>query len=732
MKKRFISILVCLAVACSIGLSACGGGNNNGVDENPDDTVVPADHEHEWIKNAKASTAATCGEDGITYYVCTGCDETYSEVVKATGEHTYGNNNVCDVCGYIDMSGLTESEAIAAHGFYHVDADNSKTYTTGDTVSFGSYPQELVGDETVLAALDAKAGVAPTVEDAGDWISYGYYSESVPTDYMFYKDVESDGVNYRGVYLLGYRPYYSNLEASGDYSYIDDSGYDLNTVYWFEYSPIVWNVLEYKSGRLLVNAERCLEGQPFQALYEGDADSMVIPGTQTPVNDWENSTLRSFLNNDFYGVAFNEAERALIPTVTLDNRTSGYGADSAYQIIQNDTEDNVFLLSYQDVVNQAYGFTSLARSFTDYSTIQGLRPSGEANTASGDPACSYVLRSAGNKSYLLSAVSKQGTLSFQSNSVKVNTTDSYDSYAVNGDLGVLPALYIKVGAVEWEEHSWEYENASGETVTLDYAVCFPKSYSSDKEALPLITYIPDSSYMRQGIAKVEAAALPTYWVTEEMLEKYPAVYLVLTLTGNSSTDSSSGDYLEALNSETSEEKQVINIIDHLCEEYNIDTERLYLTGQSMGGIFDFAVNTVYPDKFAATVYVSCQPGGEIPTEEAPVPMYDEIIEQAKFANQKFVYIASRKDPKAPVGQDDVQAVLDGLGIEYGEDYTLDPTDPEQSSETLRELFKSGYDHYFVAFPQVAGGGNMEHMASFPLAYQIEALLEWLLEQSLVK
>ena len=112
--------------------------------------------------------------------------------------------------------------------------------------------------------------------------------------------------------------------------------------------------------------------------------------------------------------------------------------------------------------------------------------------------------------------------------------------------------------------------------------------------------------------------MPSGWVTEELIAKYPAVYLVLTLTKYSYTDSAGGDYLDGLLDEGSEEAQVVKLIDSVSETYNIDKNRLYLTGQSMGGIFDWALNYTYPDKFAATVYVACQPGGEVSTPEAPV------------------------------------------------------------------------------------------------------------------
>lgn len=428
MKKKILTVLLSLATACTV-LAACGGEPQGGGEHT----------EHDWVLNAQQSKAATCGEGGVLVYTCE-CGETKTEIVPATGAHTFGSGRECSVCGYVDMSGLTEAEAIETYGFYHTDEDGGKTYSAGDGVSFGSYPQDMVEEEQVLAALKSYEGELPTAEGAGDWTSYGYYAEGEVADYAFYKDVTLDGARYRGVYLLGYRPYYSALDNGGDYSYVDNGGYELSKVYWFAYSPIRWSVLSYGDGSLFLAAKYCLEAQPFQALYEKDGDgNYVIPDTEIFVNDWEYSTLRAFLNNDFYATAFSEAEQALVEKVTLENKS--YGANTV-----NNTQDSVFLLSYADIGTADYFVsTDKARTFTQYSVIQGLRPSGEAFTAEGDPACSYILRTAGNKSYVVAGVSKQGSRSYEGGNIRTDSDESYDNYAINGDLGVLPALYLKVG-----------------------------------------------------------------------------------------------------------------------------------------------------------------------------------------------------------------------------------------------------------------------------------------------
>lgn len=461
---------IVLAGILSTSVFSLVGCNDEPEAENPE-------HVHEWV--ITSTKAATCGEAEILTYSCS-CGETRTERgAAATGNHSYGDDNICDDCGYIDFSGIALQAAIERYGYYVVDADGSNTYTTGDTVYFGSYPQELVKEESLLVALSAEEGILPTAENAEDWTSYGYYDAGETADYMFYKDVTlGDGARYRGVYLLKYRPYFSGFAADAANSYIDDEDYALNEVYWFAYAPIGWTALDYSDGNLLLNATYCIESQPFQALYEGDSSNVTIPGTNgTPVNDWEASTIRSYLNSTFIDFAFTESEAALIQTATLDNQTTGYTADATYQTRQNDTTDRVFLLSFADMINTDYGFTAQAsyedevqngeagkagnydaiadalirrRSFTDYSVIQGLHTSSVAHTATGDPACWYLLRSAGSSVFGVAGVNKYGSVIY---SRPVNLTGvldgtdptSEDCLAINGNYGVLPSLYLKVG-----------------------------------------------------------------------------------------------------------------------------------------------------------------------------------------------------------------------------------------------------------------------------------------------
>ena len=73
---------------------------------------------------------------------------------------------------------------------------------------------------------------------------------------------------------------------------------------------------------------------------------------------WEESSLRKWLNNDFYNAAFTKQEKKKIKTVTLTNSLVDTYKQKISKKKQNSTEDKIFLLSFEDVLNTEYGFSS--------------------------------------------------------------------------------------------------------------------------------------------------------------------------------------------------------------------------------------------------------------------------------------------------------------------------------------------------------------------------------------
>lgn len=253
-------------------------------------------------------------------------------------------------------------------------------YEVGDIIEFGSYPQSEVTGSTILSTLNS-LGLS--------WTSYGYYSgtgdddngQMTSGDYMMYADVTYMGDEYRAVKFTKYRPYLTGYKSAQTYAYQEYNGYYTNTVYWFKYEPLQWRVLDPDEGFMM--CESIIDSQPYNntLYYNGNKPSGCKHYQDVSctiyANNYATSSIRDWLNYDFYNTAFTSAEKVKILHSTQDN--SCY--DSSYPQFDSDTTyDKIFILSYDEVINSDYGFSSSASKNdakrrtkgTDYAKAQGL------------------------------------------------------------------------------------------------------------------------------------------------------------------------------------------------------------------------------------------------------------------------------------------------------------------------------------------------------------------------
>lgn len=92
-----------------------------------------------------------------------------------------------------------------------------------------------------------------------------------------------------------------------------------------------WQVLAIENDRILIITKDIPEERAYNKEYEGIT--------------WQNSTLRNYLNNEFYN-QFSDDEKAMILETKLTNSNNPwYGTDSGF-----DTKDKIFLLSLDEVI----------------------------------------------------------------------------------------------------------------------------------------------------------------------------------------------------------------------------------------------------------------------------------------------------------------------------------------------------------------------------------------------
>lgn len=244
-------------------------------------------------------------------------------------------------------------------------------------IQYGNYPQSRETNSSVISTLNAKAGSIST------WNSYGYYSgtgswndgQMTAKDYMKYKDVVVGGVKYRGVYFSSYRPYLTGYRNS-DGTYQDDNGYYTGKSYWFRYEPLTWRVLDSSTG--LVLCENIIDSQAYNNYILYSSNEYYGNASKTYyANNYYYSSIRKWLNDDFYNTTFTDTQKKNIETTHLNNNcySSSYPQYNAPA-----SDDKVFLLSYDEERNSSYGFSSSAATYdtarraqgTDYAKCQGL------------------------------------------------------------------------------------------------------------------------------------------------------------------------------------------------------------------------------------------------------------------------------------------------------------------------------------------------------------------------
>lgn len=247
----------------------------------------------------------------------------------------------------------------------------------GNRLLFGTYPQTLVTDKTLIIKLNELAGQIPTSTNLYKWTDYNYYIDDNVTSYMYYQDIDYDNngsYDYRGVYFNQYRPYSYSLSSRESSSRQDDNGYTTNTIYWFRYEPVEWNILKEENGKIFIISNLILDSQAYQEIHGYSSTSTSTfyhNGNWGYSNDYKLSDIRKFLNETFYNTAFDELQRDLIETTIVDNSVESTQLKDNERACEN-TEDKLFLLSCKEA--NTYFTSDITRyaQGTAYAKCQGL------------------------------------------------------------------------------------------------------------------------------------------------------------------------------------------------------------------------------------------------------------------------------------------------------------------------------------------------------------------------
>ena len=245
--------------------------------------------------------------------------------------------------------------------------------------------------------------------------------------------------------------------------------------------------------------------------------------------------------------------------------------------------------------------------------------------------------------------------------------------------------------------------------TMAYNLMVPADYDGTK-SFPLVLFMADASTVGKDVtAPLTQGYGALVFASERDQQKHPSFVLVPQYTEWAVQD----DW-----STTDEVEMTIRLLKAVCKEYKVDTNRLYTTGQSMGGMMSFYFNITHPDLFAASLFVSSQ---------------WDTTKMKDFGMKHFFYIVAGGDQKASGGMKALAEVLKQQNARV-DSASWSAKLPQADQERLaEELIAKGGNINFIKWetgsvlPET--GRAMEHMASFDYGYKIAAVRDWLFEQS---
>lgn len=361
---------------------------------------------------------------------------------------------------------ITLTATWKASTYVRVDKDKNPD-ENGEYILFGSYPQKRVeqsGHQSALeTALSEKAGDLPENGNNGNWTSFKYYytvkgtdgtlSMSNDIDFMWYIDVEHNGEKYRGVYFTHFRPAFA---LDGSFGVLDRENitttlqyknkYYGRTVYWFKYEPILWRIIGTDGDKVKLLSMSILDSQAYCTAAEKNTEEIIYTNEKkdewyypyynitpdvpkgTVATNYKYSNIRSWLNGDFYGVAFDEKQKALVNDTTLDNKSVGLGES---------TTDKVFLITLDEARSLGSKNDAL-RKATDYATGLGA----DVNPYY-DSRCMWYLRESFNGKMTLESARYGWVCSVdRDGNLLDDTKTNQGAFVMSTIVGVVPSLWI--------------------------------------------------------------------------------------------------------------------------------------------------------------------------------------------------------------------------------------------------------------------------------------------------
>ena len=265
---------------------------------------------------------------------------------------------------------------------------------------------------------------------------------------------------------------------------------------------------------------------------------------------------------------------------------------------------------------------------------------------------------------------------------------------------------------------YTYIDSVNSSYVLNYNLFTPENYTPEKK-YPLIIFIHDASLVGSDNTNntIMKSVGGPIWATDREQKKHEC-FVLAPQYNEIVIDDNNGKY-----SKSEYINVTVRLIQNITQEYSINTDRIYSTGQSMGAMTTLYLLANYQNLLAGGIVVDGQ---------------WRLDELQGLTNATFTYFAAGGDEKAFKGQTEVKEYLTSLDLSFGSVTDLNAQDNITIlNNATKEMYLTKHSYYFITYkngtvlPPNSKNAH-EHTSSFKYGYRIDSVRDWLFEQNKVK
>ena len=164
----------------------------------------------------------------------------------------------------------------------------------GPVCRFGTYPQRLVTDPTITSEFTKEP--RPSVSDSKGWNVM--FTSRTGTPYTWYMDKVIGEKKYRAVFFVRFREVFTVRPTNISPSVQRISNYLPSRIFVFSHDDIEWNILDLTMDTAVLVSSVGLDCREFNNCQL--------------CSEWGDSSIRKWLNEDFYNTAFTEEQKQFL------------------------------------------------------------------------------------------------------------------------------------------------------------------------------------------------------------------------------------------------------------------------------------------------------------------------------------------------------------------------------------------------------------------------------------